>query len=672
MIGSNLITVEDVLFNRLEITKIDFFDISGNDKDIVYELRSNIATWYYALRTLAIIILLCILIYVGIRMAISTVASEKAVYKNMFKDWLVSFILVFFMHYIIVVAVQVNNTLVASLNPTYGDGNYMIKLVQMAFGGTDTGDGTKLFGFLPATEYRGNMDAVDSWAATIVYAMMAFYTMGFVWSYIKRMVTLAFLVIISPLVTITYSIDKMADGKSQALDTWIKEFIYNILLQPFQCIIFLALTKSSILILEEGDVDLGIGVLVVISLMFTKEAEQIIRKIFGFHKASSIGDAFASAAATFTIMQKIGSIGGKARTPVGKAAGAAGKGASSTLDGLAKNSVADRNITKVQNLAKSAVSNTAVGGAVSKVGDAVSGAASTVKNGFSRVGEGLRNASNNGANSLPIRMLAGAGLAAGTKIKDIGEGVKKDIKGVATSAVNMTRAIWTPHGALQAGTAVFGAAAGLTTGDGAQAIAYGMAANEIGSKLAAPLQDKYRDIQAMNFERNYKILANNMNLMDNSNSYDLSTQAGKDNMKKKVKDVYKKGESGVNREYKESTDELYNILAQEHAGAGNPITQIDKNAAAEQMREYRRRITTGDIGSIAREAKNYRFNSADPLVNAKGQALERYAIASLDKELYSDTSNMVGIEQALGNEDAEKQVVTGDDNTLIDIINDGI
>ena len=32
---------------------------------------------------------------------------------------------------------------------------------------------------------------------------------------------------ISPLISITYSIDKIGDGKSQALNTWLKEFIYN-------------------------------------------------------------------------------------------------------------------------------------------------------------------------------------------------------------------------------------------------------------------------------------------------------------------------------------------------------------------------------------------------------------------------------------------------------------
>ena len=46
-------------------------------------------------------ILLCVLIYVGIRMAISTVASDKAAYKKMLVDWACSLALIFLLQYII-------------------------------------------------------------------------------------------------------------------------------------------------------------------------------------------------------------------------------------------------------------------------------------------------------------------------------------------------------------------------------------------------------------------------------------------------------------------------------------------------------------------------------------------------------------------------------------------
>ena len=47
------------------------------------------------------------------------------------------------------------------------------------------------------------------------------------------------LVVVSPLITCTYSLDKAGDGKAQALGAWLKEFIYTILIQPFHCIIYM-------------------------------------------------------------------------------------------------------------------------------------------------------------------------------------------------------------------------------------------------------------------------------------------------------------------------------------------------------------------------------------------------------------------------------------------------
>ena len=45
-------------------------------------------------------------LYVGIRMAISSVAEEKAKYKKMLVDWVVSLGLLFVLHYIMVFVVR--------------------------------------------------------------------------------------------------------------------------------------------------------------------------------------------------------------------------------------------------------------------------------------------------------------------------------------------------------------------------------------------------------------------------------------------------------------------------------------------------------------------------------------------------------------------------------------
>lgn len=115
--GSNIegiLTPDDLFFNRVGITNIDFFDFSGN-ASVIQTIRVNVATWYYVLIILSIIILLAVLIYIGIRMAISTVATDQAKYKTMLMDWAVSFALVFFLNYVIMFTIEANNALVGLL-----------------------------------------------------------------------------------------------------------------------------------------------------------------------------------------------------------------------------------------------------------------------------------------------------------------------------------------------------------------------------------------------------------------------------------------------------------------------------------------------------------------------------------------------------------------------------
>ena len=82
-------TVAHILFNKINLTDINIFDLNPSEEaNSIKMIRKNIRDWYYAMFILAAIILLCILIYVGIRMAISTVAEKRAVYKQMLMNWL--------------------------------------------------------------------------------------------------------------------------------------------------------------------------------------------------------------------------------------------------------------------------------------------------------------------------------------------------------------------------------------------------------------------------------------------------------------------------------------------------------------------------------------------------------------------------------------------------------
>ena len=302
--GEGVGSVDAIIFNKAGITSIDFFNTSGNET--INEIRENIAIWYYILRNLSIVILLGILLYVGIRMAISTVASDQAKYKQMFTNWVVSLALVFVLQYIMIFTIECNNVLVDVLDTarvriqtgTFADGTSESAKEGMDDLGIDPKD----------NEYDNALDQIASQAwhvsftvgvsSTIVYVILVGITIIFLIMYIKRMLTVGFLIVISPLITITYSIDKMGDGKSQALNAWLKEFVFNVLIQPFHCIIYLIFSSTAVNLLIEQQT-LASAVLAVCMILFIFKGEKIVRDIFNF-RASSLGEAIGGAAAITT------------------------------------------------------------------------------------------------------------------------------------------------------------------------------------------------------------------------------------------------------------------------------------------------------------------------------------------------------------------------------------
>lgn len=306
-----VLTPDDIIFNQVGLTNINFFDFQ-NVGDVVLNIRKNVASWYYGLRTLSVAILLAVLIFIGVRLAITSVASERAKYLEMLKNWAVSFALLFLLHYIIVGVIQLNNELI----DIFYRGPYAGGAINK--GGYETIIGSLIPKMIDPRIFK-------SFAAILLYYFVIGTTIAFLFNYIKRFLTIGFLILISPLITITYSIDKMGDGKSQALNTWMKEFIFNVLIQPFHAILYLAFAHMAIDILAQGSSIAGL-VFSFLCFKFMWDAEKIVREIFGFKNASSLGDTVASLAAMSTISKV-------AVGAAGKAGGVAASAASKTTFG---------------------------------------------------------------------------------------------------------------------------------------------------------------------------------------------------------------------------------------------------------------------------------------------------------------------------------------------------
>ena len=132
--------------------------------------------------------------------------------------------------------------------------------------------------------------------SAVLYCMICGMTFSFLITYIKRMITLSLLIIISPIVALTYSVDKMGAKRSKTLNTWLKEFTFNVLIQPFHCIIYTVFMSITVALMATEGGNFGVAIFAFIILRFMKKAEETLRRIFAF-QASSGGNGFATVSA---------------------------------------------------------------------------------------------------------------------------------------------------------------------------------------------------------------------------------------------------------------------------------------------------------------------------------------------------------------------------------------
>lgn len=161
---------------------------------------------------------------------------------------------------------------------------------------------------------------------------------------------MAFLTLIAPLVALSYPIDKVGDGKSQAFDMWLKEYTYNTLVQPLHCLVYTIFSVATIQVASSNPL------LAIVIFPCLGYAEKFLKQMLGFNKASGgTVPGLATSVGAHALGTMVGNIG-----KAGKGGGKSGSGKVRTSDNGGKR-MADKNATKnLEGFEKSAASGIAL------------------------------------------------------------------------------------------------------------------------------------------------------------------------------------------------------------------------------------------------------------------------------------------------------------------------
>lgn len=411
-------------YTKLGLLDINFFadrPITSDTWVSSQILAPVIGNVYKSLRNLAMVLMLIVVLYIGIKIMISSIAAQQAKYKQLLVDWLVGFALLFVMHYIMSGIVYLNSVVVKMLSNEEGDSYYVgfaeleddVNASQKDYDSTwfdvamgvanDTLDGDKYEKFKSTrlvvrnstsetgtfsnvgssgTNYIGSDGRLDlesvprgsqsgsvltwskgyitynnatflpeyTWgdhgviylAASIVnaghdnekfenkailrlntmsyvrtissyglktdenvkiydnggkkditdaavmgysilYLCLVIETIMFTFTYIKRVLQMSFLTMVAPIVAIMYPVDKIGDGKAQAFNTWFKDYLFNILIQPMHLLLYTIFIVAAAQLVSRNI----IYALAIYGFMIP--SEKYFKKLLGFEKASTGG-----------------------------------------------------------------------------------------------------------------------------------------------------------------------------------------------------------------------------------------------------------------------------------------------------------------------------------------------------------------------------------------------
>lgn len=341
LLDANFFRSIDSEYKETMIGAGDPKDSTDNGLSAAANLKKTISSWYQALRLIAIVGLLSVLVYVAIRIVISATATDKAKYKERLMDWVIALCLVFFLHYIMVFTMtmvgEIQKLFVNNGSSSKNINNILVN-IQDKDGNTQTysassqndpaadafsaSPGVSSIGDLPAifpTNLTGynrilieNENLWEKLTYLIMYLALTFYTLYFFFIYIKRVVILTFLTIIAPLVALTYPIDKIKDSKAQAFEFWLREYIVNAMLPVIHLILYTVLVSSALDLVTKSPL------YAICVLAFIVPAEKMVKSMFGIKSetAPTLG-GFAGGALAAQMLQNLAKGKGKEKSKGG-------------------------------------------------------------------------------------------------------------------------------------------------------------------------------------------------------------------------------------------------------------------------------------------------------------------------------------------------------------------
>lgn len=351
--GGQPLTIESLFFNHYTNTRLTLFsDMQGGENEFLDSgMKDTVNMFFKFFTSIAVIAYMMIMIYIGIRILFNAGTAQNAKYKEFVLYWVIGVAILFLFPYVMKYTIVINNAFVSFIDEnkeTIANWSDSVQQEQAGFandGEFTLGDISNIFNtthgkLMQGTDYMSLMYQLafeKGWLVyTLCFIIMTKQLLTLIIVYFKRLLMTIFLIVIFPLVTISYAIDKLGDGKSQAFGNWCKEFVLNVFIQSFHAIVYVIGMAMIFKLGKFGDKWLILMMLIT----FISKGDELLRHIFNMNGsgAKTVADSGTRVKQTrgaMMLASKAGSVAAKkfgSESHLGKATQWAGQLAGNARD----------------------------------------------------------------------------------------------------------------------------------------------------------------------------------------------------------------------------------------------------------------------------------------------------------------------------------------------------
>lgn len=327
---------DQIIFNGIPMLDPNFINPVTKDTAIVNIMSGIVQKMYYSFFTLAGTVFILAAVIIGIKLAFSSLASEKAQYKEAIKHWIMGLGILFLMHFVLAgmfaineqvciaasklckdVTIHIDTTPFVEFLLPGGVGTTIKGIVQVV--GTAFGDPNKK-AFVPI-EAQGYFGIIIKFAvqgivgSDLIYsiglAIMLGQTFSLILMYLKRVFYCIILGMVAPIVVAMDTIQKVLTGRDTGiLKNWFQNMVAIIFNQSFQaiflCVAIIIIGKVNALSKDPQtsiNTDMIEAIVAVVALNAIMKFDKLFKELLGIKDSKIMGGFNENAMRSFAAIK---------------------------------------------------------------------------------------------------------------------------------------------------------------------------------------------------------------------------------------------------------------------------------------------------------------------------------------------------------------------------------